>query len=130
MTFPDAKAWALRNWPDMNIYDDEELPNIIACYHRIRTFDFRCITVEVDDDLVVFFPLFAEKDPRSTPYAYKELPETEGGLRFKAWLFKNQWDSELAAKTKWTTVADPYFDWRREERARAREAAFSAARRK
>jgi len=110
MSFTDAKAWALRNWPDMNIYEDVELPLIIAQYHRKRGVRFTCITVSINDEAVVFFPRSSIEDPESTIYKYKQLIETDKARNFKAWLFQREWDKELAKKTKWTTVVDPYLD--------------------
>jgi hypothetical protein len=73
------------------------------------------VTLSINDEAAVFFPLSGAEGPRSTSYKVTgRFIETKESLDFnlKKWLFQRDWDQELAAKTKWTTVADPYFAWR------------------
>lgn len=111
--YPDAKVWALRHWPDMDIYDDRLLPGIISRYHKSRGGNVGCIAVNLKDGpgLVCFFVIYSKHDPLSTPLKYRQFPEGKLALKCKELLFNHEEDEELANKVQFMTVADPYDEY-------------------
>ena len=111
--YSDAKVWALRHWPDINIYDELKLPVIISRYHKSRGGNVGCIGVNLEDGpgLVCFFVIYSKHDPQSTPLKYRQFPEGKLASRCKELLFSHEDDKELAEKVQFMTVADPYQDY-------------------
>ncbi|KAF8553542.1 hypothetical protein OG21DRAFT_1219629 [Imleria badia] len=92
--YSDAKVWALRHWPDINIYDDLSLPVIISRYHKSRGGNVECIGVNLKEGPGLV-----------------EFPEGKLALRCKGLLFNHEDDKELAQKVQFMTVADPFQDY-------------------
>lgn len=113
--YADAKVWALRHWPDIDIYDDLKIPSIISRYHNHRGGNLVCHGVNLKEGpiqgLVCFMVIYQKHDPLSTPLKYRKFPEGRLALKFKGLLFSHEDDRGLAEKVQFMTVADPYQDY-------------------
>lgn len=108
MSWGDAKAWALRHWPDIDIYDESRLPYIVKCHQRKLGGNLLCIATSVNAESIFFVVIHSKRDPLSTPHKHRRFPETKLALKCKESIFSHEGDKELAEKTKFTTVADPW----------------------
>jgi len=113
MAWNDAKSWALRHWPDMDIYDNKRLAHIIERYHKLQGRRIACVPVAVNKESTLLFVVYSKNDPPSTPHKHRRFPETELALKYKTQLFNHEGDKELAEKSQFTTIADPFKEWNR-----------------
>lgn len=111
MLWDEAKVWALRHWPDMNIFNHNQLAYIIETYHQHRGRSMTCIPVEIDKESCILFVVYSKYDRISTPRKHRQFSEGEQALKYKANLFTHEEDKELAEKSQFTTVADPFGEW-------------------
>ncbi|KAN0085719.1 hypothetical protein V8E55_006853 [Tylopilus felleus] len=111
MSWPDAKAWALRHWPDIDIYDERKLPYIVERHQRIIGGNMECIAASINAEPIFFVVIRSKRDPLSTPHKYRRFPEGMLALKCKKFLFSHEGDKELAEKTQYTTIADPWREW-------------------
>jgi hypothetical protein len=111
MSWADAKAWALRHWPDIDIYDESKLPYIVKRHDRLLGGNLLCIAVSINAEPIFFVVIHSKRDPLCSPHKYWRFPETKLALKCKESLFDHEGDKELAEKTKFTTVADPWREY-------------------
>lgn len=110
MDWQDAKAWALRHWPDIDIYDESKLPYIVKRHQEKLGGNIFCTAISMDhtDKPIFFVVIHSKRDPLSTPHKYRRFPESKLALKCRELLFSHDGDKELAEKTKFTTIADPW----------------------
>ncbi|KAF8547787.1 hypothetical protein OG21DRAFT_847933 [Imleria badia] len=111
MSWLDARAWALRHWPDIDIYDERKLPYIVERHQRMLGGNMMCIAVSINAEAIFFIVLRSKRDPLSTPHKYRKFAESEYTLKCKELIFNHEGDKELAEKTQYTTIADPWKEW-------------------
>ena len=114
MSWADAKAWALRHWPDINIYNEGILPLIVETHQIKLGGRMTCIPFHPDkskNELIFFIVIRTKQDPLSTPYKHRQFREGNLALKCKELIFGHEGDKELTKKSQFTTIAGPWKEW-------------------
>ncbi|KAG6862569.1 hypothetical protein C0995_000117 [Termitomyces sp. Mi166 len=98
---PDAKAWASRRFPGIDIYDESIIPYIIDRHNRS-----------------IGSKNLSENDPTAASGHFDEFDEDADVKLFKKQVFKR---GEFYEKAEFVTIIDPYNKGYRSSRVRSPE---------
>jgi hypothetical protein len=105
VSWEDTHAWALRRWPDINIYNESLVPNIINRYSREHGGNINCLAIYIKEVSMCIFITHEKLDPTATRYRHKYFRESEQAVKHKEYLFPNEADKDIG---KFMTICDPY----------------------
>ncbi|KAG6888524.1 hypothetical protein C0995_007636 [Termitomyces sp. Mi166 len=108
MTFEDAKAWALRRYPGINIYDDDLIPHIIQTdNNKLEDSPQKLTFISCLKNRYCFviFVTHLVDDPTATVARFKRFRPSEADMKFKETFFPGEEAREFNAV--FATICDP-----------------------
>ncbi|KAH0588138.1 hypothetical protein J132_10504 [Termitomyces sp. J132] len=106
LSYKDAVSWARRRYPNLDIYDEDVIPNIIEDHlESAKDLKVNC-TVYIGEDRTLFcvFVTHIMDDPYATRTRFTPFPLDDHAVLLRQKLFPLKEDSD---KLAFVTICDP-----------------------
>ncbi|KAG5349370.1 hypothetical protein C0989_004351 [Termitomyces sp. Mn162] len=106
LSFKDAVSWARRRYPDLDIYDEGLIPNIIEDHLLFAEgMEVICtVTIREHRKLFCVFVTHIADDPYATQTHFAPFPLDDSAISLRQKLFPLKEDSD---KLEFVTISDP-----------------------